>query len=56
MDDLSIVVFSSDVNEELWPIFHYYLNKYWPNHPRAYLLTESKHSSDFITSSINTFL
>ncbi len=54
MDDLSIVVFSCDANEELWPIFHHYLNKYWPNHPRTYLLTESKHSSDFITIGINT--
>ena len=54
MDDLSIVVFSSDQNEDLWPIFHYYLNKYWPNHPRTYLLTETKHSFDFITIGINT--
>ena len=54
MDDLSIVVFSCDENEELWPIFHHYLNKYWPNHPRTYLLTETKHSSDFITICINT--
>ena len=53
MDDLSIVVFSTDNNEELWPIFHHYLEKYWPNHPRTYLLTESKHSSLFITIGIN---
>ena len=28
----------------MWPIFSICLNKYWPNHPRVYLLTETKTS------------
>lgn len=49
MNDLAIVIFSCDKNEELWPIFRTLLNKYWPNHPKAYLLTETKSSSLFGT-------
>ena len=41
MDDLAIVVFSCDKNEELWPIFLHFLDKNWPDHPKTYLFTES---------------
>ncbi len=41
MDDLAIVCFSCDKNEEAWPTFKICLNKYWPNHPFTYLLTAS---------------
>ena len=44
MKDLAIVCFSCDKDEEMWPIFSICLNKYWPNHPRVYLLTETKTS------------
>ena len=49
MDDLAIVIFSCDKNEELWPIFYKCLNKYWANHPKAYLLTETIPCSLFET-------
>ena len=41
MDDLAIVCFSCDNNEEVWPTFMTCLDKYWPNHPITYLLTET---------------
>ena len=52
MNDLAIVIFSCDKNEELWPICHHFINKYWPNHPNIYLLTESVKSPLFNTISI----
>ena len=44
MDDLAIVCFSCDLNDEVWPTFMTCLNKYWPNHPTTYLFTESLNS------------
>lgn len=41
MNDLAIVCFSCDKNEEVWPTFIQCLDKYWPNHPTTYLLTET---------------
>jgi len=52
MEELAIVIFSCDKNEELWPIFHHFLNKNWPNHPNTYLFTESKTSNLFNTITI----
>ena len=43
MEDLAIVCFSCDKNDEVWPVFYACLNKYWPNHPKTYLLTETKY-------------
>lgn len=44
MDDLAIVCFSCDKNDEVWPTFKILLDKYWPNHPETYLLTETINS------------
>lgn len=41
MDNFAIVIFSCDKNEELWPAFNQCLNKYWKNHPKTYLFTET---------------
>ena len=49
MNDLAIVVFSCDKNEELWPVIRTLLDKYWTDHPKAYLLTETKSSPLFET-------
>ena len=53
MNNLAIVIFSCDKNEELWPIFYHCLNKYWNNHPKTYLLTETIQSSYFDTINYN---
>ena len=44
MDDLAIVCFSCDKNEEVWPTFKILLDRYWENHPKTYLLTETLNS------------
>lgn len=41
MNDLAIVCFSCDLNDEVWPTFMTCLDKYWPNHPVTYLFTET---------------
>lgn len=41
MKNVAIAVFSCDNNDELWPAFMHCLDKYWPNHPKTYLLTET---------------
>ncbi len=41
MNDFAIVVFSCDKNEEVFPVCLKLLNKYYPNHPRVYVLTET---------------
>lgn len=41
MNNLAIVVYSCDKNEEVWPAFRTCLNKYWVDHPVVYLLTET---------------
>ena len=51
MNDLAIVIFSCDNNEELWPVWYHCVNKYWSNHPNIYLLTETKSSDLFKTIS-----
>ncbi len=51
MNDLAIVIFSCDNNEELWPIWYHCINKYWKDHPNIYLLTETKSSDLFKTIS-----
>ncbi len=43
MNDLAIVCFSCDKNEEAWPTFKTCLDKYWPGHPTTFLLTETLH-------------
>jgi hypothetical protein len=53
MNNLAIVVFSCDKNEELWPAFNKCLDKYWPNHPVTYLLTETLNYPNFITINHN---
>lgn len=52
-EDLEIAIFSCDKNEELWPVFYHCLEKYWPNHPKAYLLTESIKFKDIETICYN---
>ncbi|MBQ3307201.1 MAG: hypothetical protein IJG68_03295 [Bacilli bacterium] len=49
MDDFGIVVFSCDKNEEVWPVFKHCIDKYWKNHPKIYLLTETKKCKDIKT-------
>ena len=49
LNDVAIVVFSCDKNEELWPIFMHCLNKHWENHPNVYLLTETLQSDEMKT-------
>ncbi len=44
MNDLAIVCFSCDKNDEVWPTFMTCLDKYWPNHPVTYLFTETLNS------------
>ena len=53
MNDVAVVVFSCDKNEELWPIFYQCLEKYWPNHPHTYLLTETINSPIMETITLN---
>lgn len=53
MDNLAVVIFSCDKNEELWPIFNKCLNKYWKNHPKVYLLTETMQYPYFETINYN---
>ena len=42
MNDLAVVCYSCDKNEEVWPIYKKCIDKYWPNHPNIYLLNETK--------------
>lgn len=49
MNDLAIVCYSCDKNEEVWPIYKKCIDKYWPNHPNIYLLNETK-KCDFINT------
>lgn len=53
MNNLAIVVFSCDKNEECWPLFIHCLDKYWSNHPKVYLLTETKKDDNFISITKN---
>ena len=52
-EEFAIVVFSCDKNEEVWPVFHHCLEKYWKNHPKTYLLTETKKYKEIETITIN---
>ena len=47
LEDFAIVVFSCDKNDDVWPVFYRCLNKYWPDHPKTYLLNETKKYSNF---------
>lgn len=40
--DISIVILSTDSYESVWYPFFTLLDKHWKNHPKTYLLTESK--------------
>ena len=42
MNDFAIVIFSCDKNEDVYPICLKLLNKYYPDHPRVYALSETK--------------
>ena len=53
MNDLAIVCFTCDNNEELWPTFYTCLEKYWPNHPQVYLLTETLNYPNMKTINYN---
>ena len=53
MNDLAVVVYSCDKNEELWSIFNHCINKYWKDHPTVYLLTETINCPFFKTISLN---
>ncbi len=53
MNDLAIVCFSCDKNDEVWPTFMTCLDKYFPNHPKTYLFTETKYSPLMITINHN---
>ena len=41
-NNIAIVVYSCDKNDEVWPIYISCLDKYWENHPKVYLLNETK--------------
>lgn len=43
MKNFAIVIFSCDKNEEVYPICLKLLDKYYPNHPRVYVLSETKY-------------
>ena len=49
MDDLAIVCFSCDKNDEVWPTFKILLDRYWKDHPITYLLTET-HKCSFMNT------
>ena len=53
MNDLAVVVYSCDKNEEVWPIYKKCIDKYWENHPNIYLLTETITSPLFISITKN---
>ena len=38
---MKILVLSCDKNEDLFPLFHHCIEKYWPEHPEVYYSTES---------------
>lgn len=42
MEDYVILVLSCDKYESCWKVFFTLLDKYWENHPKVYLVTESK--------------
>lgn len=52
-NDLAIVIFSADMNDDLWVIDDKLINKYWKNHPPIYLLTETKKYENFKSININ---
>ncbi len=52
-EDLAIVVYSCDKNEEIWPVYITCLDKYWKNHPKVYLLNETKEYDKIITINHN---
>ena len=43
MKDFAIVIFSCDKNEEVYPVCLKLLDKYYPNHPKVYILSETKY-------------
>lgn len=49
MNDLAIVCFSCDKNDEVWPTFKILLDRYWKDHPTTYLLTET-HKCSFMNT------
>ena len=49
MNELAVVIYSCDKNEELWPLYKKCIDKYWEKHPNIYMLTESITSPLFIT-------
>ena len=53
MNNLALVIFSADINKDLWTINDKLINKYWPNHPKIYLLTETEQYNNFNTINFN---
>lgn len=53
MNNLAIVIFSADINDDLWDIDNILLKRYWHFRPRTYLLTETKKYKKFKTINFN---
>ena len=53
MNNIALVIFSADINDDLWEVDDLLINKYWPSHPPIYLLTETKKYNNFKTINLN---
>ena len=53
MDNIALVIFSADINDDLWEVDDILINKYWPSHPPIYLLTETREYKNFHTINYN---
>ena len=53
MNNIALVIFSADINDDLWEVDNILINKYWPSHPSIYLLTETKQYKNFKTINFN---
>lgn len=51
---MKIVVLSCDKYESCWKPFFHLLDKYYPNHPKAYLITETKECPYCDTINVNS--
>ena len=49
---MKIIVMSCDKNEDTFEPFHYFLEKYYPNHPEAIYFTESVNNPFYKTISV----
>ena len=52
-NNIALVIFSADINDDLWEVNDILINKYWPSHPSIYLLSETKQYKNFNTINFN---